>query len=248
MSGTVALMLQANPQLTPNLEGDPAGNTSQVYSGYDWLTQGAGFLNARGAVVLADYFREVSGMLPEDDRLGATLIWGNHRVSGGVLTPGGTAWGPTSCGASSTLAGQNVVWGENCDQVGTCESDNVVWGNSAVWGTDGDDNVVWSNTDGDNVVWGNGNGDNITWGENDTDNVVWGNADDNVVVQQAEGTVPTTSSGATAMKTTLCGATPKASTTSCGVTPPMSPPSGARATTTHHLGQRRRRRAGAVWR
>jgi subtilisin family serine protease len=184
VSGTVALMLEANPTLTPNLVKAILQFTAQVYNGYDSLTQGAGFLNSRGAVVLAEYFRTGHAGVPYPRMTGWSqqIIWGNRRVSGGVLTPGGTAWATNVVwGELHTPLGQNVVWGENCDQVGTCESDSVVWGNNVVWGNStGDDNVVWSNTDGDNVVWGNGF-DNIVWGENNIDNVVWGNAADNVV-------------------------------------------------------------------
>ena len=56
VAGTVALMLQANPNLTPNLVKAILQFTSQEYPGYDALTQGTGFLNARGAVQLAEYF------------------------------------------------------------------------------------------------------------------------------------------------------------------------------------------------
>jgi serine protease AprX len=55
VSGTVALMLQANPRLTPNLVKAVLEYTAQDF-GYDALTQGAGFLNARGAVQLAEFF------------------------------------------------------------------------------------------------------------------------------------------------------------------------------------------------
>jgi subtilisin family serine protease len=44
VSGTIALMLQANPNLTPNLIKAILQYTSQVYQGYDTLRQGAGFL------------------------------------------------------------------------------------------------------------------------------------------------------------------------------------------------------------
>ena len=53
VAGTVALMLQANPTLTPNLVKAILQYTAEHRSGYDDLTQGAGFLNARGAVQLA---------------------------------------------------------------------------------------------------------------------------------------------------------------------------------------------------
>ena len=54
VTGTVALMMQANPNLTPNLAKAIIEYTAQNY-GYDPLTQGAGFLNAKGAVDLARY-------------------------------------------------------------------------------------------------------------------------------------------------------------------------------------------------
>ena len=54
--GTVALMLQANPTLTPNLVKAILQYTAQVYDGYNPLTQGAGFLNALGAVRLARFY------------------------------------------------------------------------------------------------------------------------------------------------------------------------------------------------
>src|SRR5262249_36601278 len=56
VSGTVALMLQANPNLTPNLIKAILQYTSQRYPGYSALRQGAGFLNSLGAVRLAKYF------------------------------------------------------------------------------------------------------------------------------------------------------------------------------------------------
>ena len=56
VAGTVALMLQANPKLTPNLVKAILQYTAQTRH-YDALTQGAGFLNAQGAVELARYFK-----------------------------------------------------------------------------------------------------------------------------------------------------------------------------------------------
>ncbi len=190
VSGTIALMLQANPALTPNMVKAILQYTAQVYPGYNYLTQGAGFLNTRGAVVLSEYFRTGTAGDPYPKMKGWAqhIFWGNYRVTGGVLTPGGTAWGLNVVwGEMHTPTGQNVVWGENCDAVGTCEGDNIVWGNNIVWGEDGDDNIVWGNnvvwgeTDGDNIVWGNSDGDNIVWGNGDEDNIVWGNSFDNIV-------------------------------------------------------------------
>jgi hypothetical protein len=186
VAGTVALMLEANPSLTPNLVKGILQFTAQVYPGYDWFSQGAGFLNSRGAVVLAKYFRtgKPGTAYPRMTGWSQHIFWGNFRVSGGVLTPGGTAWDDNVVwGNSRTPSGAPIVWGENCDALGSCDDDNIVWGNNVVWGDSADgDNVVWGNTDGDNVVWGNSEGDNVVWGNGDVDNVVWGNSDlDNVV-------------------------------------------------------------------
>src|SRR5262249_24564706 len=50
VAGTVALMLQANPSLTPNAVKAILQYTAEIYDAYDPLTEGAGFLNAKGAV------------------------------------------------------------------------------------------------------------------------------------------------------------------------------------------------------
>ncbi|HEX8028313.1 MAG TPA: S8 family serine peptidase [Vicinamibacterales bacterium] len=190
VAGTVALMLQANPGLTPNLVKAILQFTSQEYPGYDALTQGAGFLNARGAVRLAEYFRnkQKGSAYPSMHGWSRQIFWGNRRVRGGVITPGGTAWNP-AIEWGSHPAGMNIVWGENCLD-SSCDNivwgNNIVWGDSGadniVWGNGGGDNIVWGNTDIDNIVWGNGADDNIVWGNGDVDNIVWGNAgDDNIV-------------------------------------------------------------------
>ena len=53
VAGTVALMLQANPSLTPENVKAILQRTAMSSRRYDQLTQGAGFLNARAAVEMA---------------------------------------------------------------------------------------------------------------------------------------------------------------------------------------------------
>ena len=183
VAGSVALMIQANPALTPNMVKAILQFTAQVYTGYDYLTQGAGFVNTLGAVRLSRYFAtgHKGERYPNMKAWSKHIFWGNRRVTGGVLTPGGTAWGTNVVwGDMLTPAGANIVWGENCD---TADCSNIVWGNNIVWGeSDATDNIVWGNTDGDNIVWGNSDSNNIVWGNGDADNIVWGNAgDDNIV-------------------------------------------------------------------
>jgi serine protease AprX len=201
VAGTVALMLQANPKLTPNLVKAIIQYTSQTYD-YDALTMGAGFLNAKGAVDLAKYLKAPApnSTYPSRAAWSKTIIWGNHKVKRGVIKPAGSAWAvSTVWGSASDAEGDNIVWGTAC---ATAECDNIVWGTSEmdadniVWGTyDSEgDNIVWGTVaDGefDNIVWGTACGDaecdNIVWGTEcggaDCDNIVWGTAleADNIV-------------------------------------------------------------------
>ena len=57
VAGTVALMIQANPKLTPNLVKAIIQYTAQDRTSYNALTQGAGFLNTKGAVDLAKFLK-----------------------------------------------------------------------------------------------------------------------------------------------------------------------------------------------
>jgi serine protease AprX len=214
VAGTVALMIQANPSLTPNMAKAIIQYTAQVYSNYDALTQGAGFLNTRGAVQLARFFKTARA----GDRLqmprawSKHVLWGNRRIKGGVIKPNANAFQlGTTWGAAADRDGDNIVWGTlfggNIDNIvwGTVDSlsvDNIVWGtifnssgDNIVWGTHGSgDNIVWGTVSAiDNIVWGTTSTvDNIVWGTDcggrDCDNIVWGtmNAVDNIVWGTAE--------------------------------------------------------------
>jgi len=199
VAGSVALMLQANPSLTPNLVKAILEYTAQVYPGYDSLTQGAGFLNTKGAVDLARYFKtaQVGQSYPHPAEWSKRINWGNHRIAHGVIKPNATAWKSNVVwGASKTVTGQNIVWGTACGS----HCDNVVWNNmdnedNIVWGTasDNEDNIVWGTfaaLDEDNIVWGTmaDDEDNIVWGTNcggaNCAGAVWGTAamnEDNIV-------------------------------------------------------------------
>jgi serine protease AprX len=193
VAGTVALMIEANPALTPNLVKGILQYTAQKYN-YNPLTQGAGFLNTRGAVQLASFFgnAQPGDAYPTSAHWSRQIIWGNHRLSGGVIKPNATAWAPNVVwGSAFNSNGENIVWGSLC-RLGDCE--NIVWGTfdeNIVWGT-GEYDLVWGTMDGDeNIVWGSnfgsgldvawsGNvqlGENIVWGTyNWGENIVWGSS------------------------------------------------------------------------
>jgi serine protease AprX len=202
VTGAVALMLQANPNLTPNLVKALIQYTAQDYH-YDPMTQGAGFLNIKGAVDLARFLKnpKAGQQYPKGagQQWSKTILWGNHKLTNGVIKPSGSAWKlGTVWGAFEDGEGDNIVWGTQCP-ADDAECDNIVWGTSVldtntVWGSadcnpeSECDNIVWGTSDCapedecDNIVWGTACGDeecdNIVWGtecgEADCDNIVWG--------------------------------------------------------------------------
>jgi serine protease AprX len=180
VAGTVALMLEANPALTPNAVKAILQYTAQRYPAYTGLVQGAGFVNARGAVHLAELFAgkpETPEAQADEATWSRQIIWGNHRLGGGMILPTANAWGENIVwGSALTPEGDNIVWGTLCSD-STC--DNIVWGTS----DPSADNIVWGTSRvEDNIVWGSGTDENIVWGTEcggaDCENIVWGSACD----------------------------------------------------------------------
>ena len=200
VTGTVALMLQANPNLTPNLIKALLQYTAQVYPGYSPLRQGAGFLNTLGAVRLAKFYAQPQ----RGDQMPIQKVWSRHIDLGQPQLRAASSSRPPTRGRTASS-------GAAPRRSGT-DGDNIVWGTAA----DGD-NIVWGTAnDGDNIVWGTADrrrqhrlghrdrrrqhrlghrlrrrrlrqhrvghrrdGDNIVWGTaNDGDNIVWGTATD----------------------------------------------------------------------
>jgi subtilisin family serine protease len=205
VTGTVALMMQANPALSPNLVKAILQYTAEHKLRYNDLTQGAGFLNARGAVQLAKILGSgaartaSSSSISDPTTWNRHINWGNHRIGGGVLRADANAWiANLTWGATRTDEGDPIVWGSVCGEKGC---DNTLWSTAPdeatiAWGT-GTDTTVWSTSDEDNIVWGTACGgadcqsvvwgsncdtdacDSVVWGTSTEDNIVWGtNADD----------------------------------------------------------------------
>jgi serine protease AprX len=181
VSGVVALMLDANranhhsAALTPNTVKAILEYTALPIRGFDTLTQGAGSLNALGAVELAAAIDPQAavktwwlstGVNPwttvgnETLAWGQRVIWGDRVIWGNQIYTNDPAW------ALRVVWGDRVIWG-----------DRVVWGNSTVW--DDGNPAVW----GSRVIWGNSligqnDGMTVTWGsltgDVTADRVVWG--------------------------------------------------------------------------
>jgi serine protease AprX len=126
VSGTIALMLQANPALTPNLVKAVLQYTAEEREAYSHLAQGAGFLNSRGAVQLAQALADPLASSPKDPTSWSRhIIWGNRRVGGGVLKPSANAWRVSLVwGAATSEDGDNIVWGTRCAER---ECDDILW-------------------------------------------------------------------------------------------------------------------------
>ncbi|HKP35479.1 MAG TPA: S8 family peptidase, partial [Pyrinomonadaceae bacterium] len=91
VAGAAAVLLEANPKLTPNMVKMILMYTAQSLKGYNMLEQGAGQLNIEGAVRLAKLVRtDLSGSTP-------------------VGTPLLTSAAPTP---TTTIAGQTFIWSQ----------------------------------------------------------------------------------------------------------------------------------------
>src|SRR5215203_559895 len=84
VAGTAALMLQANPALTPNAIKAILQYTARTAANTSPHEQGAGFLNTAGAVQLARFFATATAgaVYPGDPTWGRHLVWGNYVVDG----------------------------------------------------------------------------------------------------------------------------------------------------------------------
>ena len=174
-SGVVAVMIDAHRQavtwtskpMTPNTVKailqysaielrDPATGND-----YNALTQGAGEINADGAIDLAqlvDPSRPLgmtwinsqpwpySVFSGQYEAWSQHLVWGNHLVWGSSLFYHERGWDASS---SWGVQVSHLVWG-NLDPSDLVWNEHLVWGNHIVWG-----NALVSAIDAEHIVWGN---------------------------------------------------------------------------------------------
>jgi serine protease AprX len=165
VSGTVALMLQKSPSLTPDqvkarlmltaFKGlQTASITKDQVTGQpfsmqaDLFTVGAGYLDIQAALSSTALPPNAAGnaMSPTvtvDSQGNVVLVPGNSVIWGGSGTWANTAvWGNQVLSGSDTQ-GHSMVWGVSSisgDSVltgnNTVNSDSVLWGKSVLWGRD----------------------------------------------------------------------------------------------------------------
>ena len=156
VSGVVALMLSANPMMTPDQVKQQLMSSASKVAGYDANAVGAGSVNALEAVKYPS--RNVRQSARPADSFAVAVLplikgksplaWKDPGYNRGADSAG-TPW--------SNVTWDNVAW------------DNVTWDNVA-W-----DNVAWDNVAWDNVAWDNVTWDNIAWGKTAWDNTAWDN-------------------------------------------------------------------------
>jgi serine protease AprX len=170
VAGTVALLLEANPRLSGATVKAVLQFTAQQLPNTDVLTQGAGYLNAVGAVRLAQlinprspsntyWLRQSTAPEASDQFFGEVVAWNKTLIWGTTTLLGDSAY------VHLQAFDDNIVWGTSVslpsitiDAVSSYDgADNIVWGtvvqpSSLIWGA----NIVW----GTNIVWCN----NIVWG------------------------------------------------------------------------------------
>jgi hypothetical protein len=109
-------MLEANPALTPNLVKAILHYTAERRPRAEVAAQGAGLLNARGAVQLAVSLARGEAGPADPARWARHIIWGNTRVTGGVITADASAWRQgVTWGAPAAPDGSEISWGRTAD-------------------------------------------------------------------------------------------------------------------------------------
>jgi len=143
VAGTVALMLDANPHLTPLAVKGILQLTAERRVGYDALTQGAGFLDAFEAVTYAAALARPGRQDAQEARTSpARDALASKDACGGD-------WCVDVLGGAAD--GGNIVWG-------TGDGENIVWGTAA-----GEGNIVWGTSEGENIVWGTDQRGSVVW-------------------------------------------------------------------------------------
>jgi hypothetical protein len=201
--------LHRQKSLTPNLVKAMLQYSAIPVAGANYLTQGAGGINAAGAIALAKVIdtsaaagawwlstgvTPVSEIGSEAYPWSRQIIWADDVLTEDLLYYNAPPWSVTA-----QWGADDIVWGTD----GSVVADDIVWGTAVewvpnlvwpdrvvgqldevdniVWGT-GYDSIVWGTLDRDDIIWGAWNGGNIIWGTWDGDNIVWGTTDDDNIV------------------------------------------------------------------
>ncbi len=180
VSGAVALMLQANPGLTPNLVKAILMYSAQIMEGPDLFEQGAGMLNVEGAIRLAKSISRYAYAIPVGQTLAAfglpnaqtTIAGESFTWSQGLIWGIGTMRGEAMFTTQQGAYAQGLIWGNGRFDAwgagvtyfdGLWSSDYVVFGKNGQWcyvtwgpGTPLASGLIWSERlYASGLIWGN---------------------------------------------------------------------------------------------
>jgi serine protease AprX len=158
VSGAAALMIQANPTLTPDTvkarlmesatKTFPADSTTtdpvtgQTYvNSYDIFTVGAGYVDIEGALlntsVLPSTFTAHSPAVAYDSTSrsvyivsNTSVVWGSSAAWSQSVVWGSSEFSSSTINGQPVVSGESVVWG-----AGSPNGFSVLWGSSVVWGS-----------------------------------------------------------------------------------------------------------------
>ena len=208
-TGVVALELDANAHqtsapLTPNSAKAILEYTAIKMAKADALTQGAGQINAAGAVQLAG---SVNTTVPTGSwwlQTGVTgssiiggksyawaqnIIWGTSVIGGRFIYYKNLAWDDNIIWGTGVVRGKKLIGSKQIKVGGKYYNDNIIWGTdftvkrtSVVWGKDDGDNIIWGTDDSDNIIWGTNLADYRILGKRVGNKIVWAKDDaDNII-------------------------------------------------------------------
>jgi serine protease AprX len=209
-TGVVALELdanahQANAPLTPNAAKAILEYTAVKALNTNVLTQGAGEINAAGAVTLSGSVNTLAkagawwltdGVTGFSTIGGASyawaqnIIWGSSLFGGRFIYYNNLAWDDNIIWGTGVVRGKVLVSGSKHIKVRGQFADNIIWGTdfqllkkNVVFGKDAD-NIIWGtakNLSQFRVV-GERLGNKIAWNTDDADNIIWGTLDDDNII------------------------------------------------------------------
>jgi len=122
VAGIVALMFEQNPSLTPNLVKGILMHTAED-RGYDVMIQGAGYVNAVGALEVASSVTNSPDQFNDTDYWLSTSLSGESTIAGEALYWGGTLYW-----------GNALLWSGNKSSGTIAYNFTDLWSEGLMWG------------------------------------------------------------------------------------------------------------------
>jgi serine protease AprX len=178
VSGMAALMIQADPSLTPDTLKARLMKSAEKRMVDDVFSEGAGFADLQAALAEQE--------IASGPSLSPAVQWtasGLEMQDTGALWGSGSSWSLSLIFGADPLRGTSAVWAstslwtDSGSQGGSTTGDSIVWGGGKK-SSAGSDSIVWGggikgSVGSDSIVWGGGmkSPDSSTVG---ADSIVWG--------------------------------------------------------------------------